>query len=65
MADDRTKSTAQDRRQVAGSQPHEVDYFAKKNGITRQQVQQLIKEVGNDREKLTAAAMRLKGQQQG
>jgi len=42
-----------------------VDYFAKKNGITRQQVQQLIKEVGNDREKLTAAAMRLKGQQQG
>ncbi len=34
MADDKTKSGAQDRRTVAGGEKYEVDYEAKKLGVT-------------------------------
>ena len=44
-----------DRSHVAASDPSEVRYFAKKHGITDQQVLDLIKEVGNDRKTLEAA----------
>ncbi|MGZ3172562.1 MAG: DUF3606 domain-containing protein [Croceibacterium sp.] len=44
-----------DRSRVAASDPSEVRYFAKKHGITDQQVLDLIKEVGNDRKTLEAA----------
>jgi hypothetical protein len=37
-----------------------VDYFASKHGITRDQAEHLITRVGNDREKLDAAAETLK-----
>ncbi len=60
MADDKKKRGAADRRQVAGSEGYEVNYFAKKHGISRDQAQDLIKRVGNDREKLNAAAEKLK-----
>ena len=39
----------------------EVDYFAKKHGLTRQQAQDLIKKHGNNRKERDAAAERLKG----
>lgn len=60
MADDKTKRGGADRRTVAAGEGYEVGYFAKKHGITRDQAQDLIKNVGNDREKLNAAAQKLK-----
>lgn len=65
MADDRSKRTGADRRRVAAGEGYELSYFARKHGITRQQAQQLIREVGNDRQKLNAAAQKMKGRQQG
>ncbi|MBZ9660846.1 DUF3606 domain-containing protein [Mesorhizobium sp. ESP-6-4] len=60
MADDKSKRGATDRRQVSGGEGYEVNYFARKHGISREQAEALIKQVGNDREKLNAAAEKLK-----
>jgi hypothetical protein len=60
MADDKSKRGAGDRARVAGGGGYEVSYFASKHDITRQQAEDLIKEVGNDREKLDEAAAKLK-----
>ncbi|WP_428970391.1 DUF3606 domain-containing protein [Sphingomonas sp. Xoc002] len=60
MADDKSKRGAGDRARVAGGEGYEVSYFAKKHGITTQQAEDLIKKVGNDREKLNEAAEKLK-----
>jgi hypothetical protein len=60
MADDKSKRGGPDRRRVAGDEGYEVNYFARKHGITKQQAEDLIKKVGNNREKLNAAAARLK-----
>jgi len=54
-------NTAADRRTVAGSDPSEVRYFAKKHDLTDQQVLDLIKEHGNDRKTLEDAVAKLKG----
>jgi hypothetical protein len=61
MADDKTKRGAADRSRVAGNQPYEVAYFAKKHGITQAQARALIKKHGNMRKTLDAAARRLSG----
>ncbi|MDN4634088.1 DUF3606 domain-containing protein [Sphingomonas sp. PsM26] len=60
MADDKSKRGAGDRARVAGGEGYEVSYFARRHDITRQQAEDLIKEVGNDREKLDEAAAKLK-----
>ncbi|CAH1696008.1 conserved hypothetical protein [Hyphomicrobiales bacterium] len=60
MADDRSKRGNADRRRVAGGEGYEVSYFAKKHGITKDQAEGLIKQIGNDRNKLNAAAEKLK-----
>lgn len=60
MADDKSKLGGADRRRVAAGEGYEVNYFARKHGITKQQAEDLIKKVGNDREKLNAAAAKLK-----
>lgn len=60
MADNKLKRGAADRRQVAGGEGYEVNYFARKHGISREQAEALIKRVGNDRDKLNAAAEKLK-----
>jgi acetyl-CoA acetyltransferase len=60
MSDDKTNRGAQDRARVAGDEPYEVDYFASKHGISAEQARQLIRENGNSREELDAAAERLK-----
>jgi hypothetical protein len=52
-------NTASDRRTVAASDPSEVRYFAKKHGLTDQQVLDLIKQHGNDRKTLEAAVGKL------
>jgi len=60
MADNKKKRGAADRRQVAAGEGYEVNYFATKHDITREQARNLIARVGNDRTKLNAAASKLK-----
>ncbi|TCU54650.1 uncharacterized protein DUF3606 [Novosphingobium sp. PhB57] len=59
MADDKSERGSADRRTVAGDEDYEVDYFAAEHGLTREQAKDLIKRVGNDREKLDAEAEKL------
>jgi len=59
MADDKSKRGGTDRRRVAGGEGYEVNYFARKHGISKDQAQKLIDQVGNDRNKLNAAALKL------
>lgn len=61
MADNKSKRGGGDRNRVAAGQGYEVGYFARKHGISREQAEGLIARVGNDREKLNAAAEKLKG----
>ena len=60
MADSKSKRGGPDRRRVAGGEGYEVNYFARKHGISKDQAQDLIKRIGSDREKLNAAAQKLK-----
>lgn len=60
MSDDKTNKGQQDRSRVSGEEGYEVRYFAKKHGITVDQAEQLIKEHGNRRSVLDAAAEKLK-----
>jgi hypothetical protein len=57
MAEDRsTRGRNQDRSRVAGEQEYEVEYFARKHGLTAEQARQLINEHGNNRAMLDATA---------
>jgi hypothetical protein len=47
------------RSRVAGNESYEVNYFANKHGITREQARGLIKKVGNNRDKLNRGAEKL------
>lgn len=59
MPDSKSKRGKADRRKVAGGQGYEVGYFARKHGITRDQARRLIARIGNNRDRLNAAAERL------
>ena len=61
MADDKSKRDFRDRDRVSASEEHEVEYFARQNGITTGQVHDLIRKHGNDRATLTEAAKALRG----
>ena len=61
MSDDKNNRGAGDRSRVSATDTYEVDYFARKHDISREQAEQLIARVGNSREKLDAAAEALKG----
>jgi hypothetical protein len=54
------KTGAADRRQVAAGEGYEVGYFARKHGLSRADAEKLVATVGNDREKLNAAAAKKK-----
>ena len=60
MSDNKKKRGAEDRRKVAGGEGYEVNYFANKHGITREQARNLIKKIGNNRDKLNKAAEKLR-----
>jgi hypothetical protein len=60
MADDKTLAGNADRRQVAGDEPYEVDYFARKHGLSREKARELIDRHGNDRATLDALAEKMK-----
>lgn len=62
MADDKSKRDFRDRDRVAADEDYEVEYFAKSNGITTQQVRELIARHGNRRETLEREAKALRGQ---
>ncbi|MER8468142.1 DUF3606 domain-containing protein [Mesorhizobium sp. M1405] len=61
MADDKSKRDFRDRDRIAAEDEREVEYFAQQNGITADQVRQLIKSFGNDRGRLIEAAKALRG----
>jgi hypothetical protein len=52
MPDNKKIQDARDRDRVAGDEEYELDYLVKKLGVTRDQVQQAIKAVGNNRTKI-------------
>ena len=60
MTDNKRKRGAPDRRRVAGNEGYEVNYFARKHDITAEQARGLIEKIGGNREKLNAAAAKLK-----
>ena len=60
MADDKSKRGSRGRERVAGEQDYEVAYFAKKYGFSADRARELIKQYGNDREKLEARTGRIK-----
>jgi len=53
MADDLTNRGAQDRSRISMSEDHEVRYWTKELGVTREQLQRAVDKVGN-----SAAAVR-------
>ena len=59
MSDDKTDVGGRDRSRVAAGQDYELDHFAQRHGISREQARALIERIGNDREKLDAAAAEL------
>ncbi len=60
MSDDKNDRGEPDRSRVSGSEPYEVKYFADKHGISVAEAEKLIKDHGNDRATLDAAAARLR-----
>jgi len=60
MPDDKTKHDKRDTSRVAANEDYEVEYFAKRHGITKEQTLELIRQHGNDRATLNAAAEKLK-----
>ncbi len=60
MADDKSKQDGRDRSKVAGDEDYEVQYFAQQNGITPEQVRELITQHGNDRATLEFEAKKLR-----
>jgi hypothetical protein len=65
MPDDKSITGGGDRSRVAGGEDYEVDYFARKHGISSEQARELIGRIGNDREKLDQAAQALSKQGAG
>jgi len=61
MADDLTKKDFHDRQRVSASEDYEVEYFARENGLTPEEVRDLIAKHGSDRADLEAAVKTLKG----
>jgi hypothetical protein len=60
MADNKKKKGKADRSKVSGGEGYEVNYFANKHGINREQARKLISKIGNSRDKLNKAAEKLK-----
>ncbi len=60
MSDDKSKVGKPDRARAAASEAYEVDYFARKHGITLDQARELIHRHGSDRDTLNEAAKKLK-----
>lgn len=60
MADNKRKRGKADRRKVAGKQPYEVSYVARKFGVSAAIVRKIVKFFGNKRTTVYAAVRRRK-----
>jgi hypothetical protein len=60
MADDKSKSGGQDRKRISLSQDYEVRDWAKKFGVTPDELKAAVKAVGDD---ASAVEAHLKGKQ--
>ena len=60
-ADDKSKRGTPDRVRVAGGEPYEVNYFARKHGLTPTKARAIIAQAGSDRAKANALAKGAKG----
>ncbi len=56
MPDDKSKRGAADRSRVAAGEPYEVNYFARKHGLSREEAQKIIKQAGGNRDKANQIA---------
>lgn len=53
MSNDHTsRGRVQDRARVAAGQDHEVRYEARKEGVSKSEVKEAVKDVGNSRSKV-------------
>lgn len=59
MSDNKSIIGDGDRKRVAAGEGYEVDYFARKHGISAEQARDLIARHGNDRAELDRAAQAL------
>ena len=50
MADDKTLRSPQDSSRIALGEDYEVEYWTKKFGVTRDELEKAVKAVGNDAE---------------
>ena len=60
MADDKSKQDFRDRDRVSAEDDYEVSYFASKFNLSTNEVRDLIKRYGNDRETLERQARAIK-----
>lgn len=49
MSDDRSKRGWQDRQRIAKDEPYEVEYFARKHGLSAGDARSILDESGPDR----------------
>jgi hypothetical protein len=61
MVEQTKRGRVQDRAKVAGGQPHETSYEAKKTGTSRSDVRGAVKTVGNSRGNVEAKLGERKG----
>ncbi len=60
MAERSSRPGGPDRKHVTGRKGYEVDELAAKHGISNDQASRLIRNIGDDREKLDREAAKLK-----
>ena len=60
MADDKSFVGAQDRVRVAGDEDYEVQAFARRHGMTPDEVREMVERIGNDRDALEREAAKLR-----
>ena len=60
MADDKSMVGGPDRSRVAAEEDYEVQDFARRHGLTPDEVRQMIARVGNSRDALEQEVMRRK-----
>ncbi|MBY8823400.1 DUF3606 domain-containing protein [Sphingomonas colocasiae] len=58
MSDDKSRRDGRDRSRVAADEDYELDYFAERHGLTRDEARALIEKHGNSRDVLDGDAAR-------
>lgn len=52
MSDDKSKRGSADRSRIALGEEHEVQYWTKELGVSKQELQEAVKSVGNSADKV-------------